>query len=107
MQPVKPLMDMQLSKSAVQYQYKNICSDKNCQSTSCYRKPEYTKYDKNYQSKRCFSFKKKVSSKTSVWWQKLSICHFYVKSESKGTYFLNAANAKDCLKPDWDTPWSN
>ena len=33
MWPVNPPKDMQLTKPAVPYQYKRLCSDKNCQST--------------------------------------------------------------------------
>ena len=44
--PVKPEMNMQLSKPAVLYQYRRLCNDKNCQSTRCYRKRNY---DKNCQ----------------------------------------------------------
>ena len=47
LQTVKPKMDIQLPKPAVPYQYKRLCSDKNCQSTRCYKKKNS---DKNCQS---------------------------------------------------------
>ena len=57
MQPVKPeIMNMQLPKPAVPYEYRRLCKDKNCQSTTCYSskkkspvRPMY-EYDKNCQS---------------------------------------------------------
>ena len=39
-------MDMQLPKPAVPYKYTRLCSDKNCQSTRCYKKKNS---DKNCQ----------------------------------------------------------
>ena len=47
---VKPPMDMRLPKPAIPYKYTRLCSDKNCQSTRCYKKHEYIKCDKNCQS---------------------------------------------------------
>ena len=46
MWPVMPEMDMWLPKPAVLYKYSSLCNDKNCQSTKCY---SYKKknYDKN------------------------------------------------------------
>ena len=38
MRPVKPEIDMQLPKPAIPYKYKRLCSDKNCQSTRCFKK---------------------------------------------------------------------
>ena len=55
MQPVMPeIMNVQLPKPAVLYKYRRLCSDKNCQSTRCYKKksamrPMHT-YDKHCQS---------------------------------------------------------
>ena len=51
MQPVKPEMNMWSKETQSSYKKKHVplCSFKNCQSTRCYRKPEYTKCDKNCQ----------------------------------------------------------
>ena len=58
MQPEKPQMDMQSKGPAMQSSFKKkhvpLCSDKNCQSTRCYRKPEYTKCDKNCKKTNLF-----------------------------------------------------
>ena len=43
MQPVRPQPDVQLPKPAI----RRLCSDKNCQSTRCYKKRNH---DKNFQS---------------------------------------------------------
>ena len=37
MWPVKPSMDMWLSKPTVPYKYTRLCNDRNCQSTRCYK----------------------------------------------------------------------
>ena len=50
MWPVKPTMDMQSVGPAT---YKKMCSDKNCQSTRCYKKNSPVRQvcnDKNHQS---------------------------------------------------------
>ena len=61
MWPVKPEMDMWLPKPAIT----RLCSDKNCQSTRCFKKrcpvrPMYV-YDKNCQSANNMCFDKKPS----------------------------------------------
>ena len=55
MQPVKPEKSsiMQLLKPPVAYKYKRLCSNKNCQSTRCYKKECPVRpvcNDRNYQS---------------------------------------------------------
>ena len=45
MQSVTKKMDMQLPKPALPYEYRRMCSDKNCQSTRCYRNPMRPMYD--------------------------------------------------------------
>ena len=51
---MEPSMDMQLPKPAVLYNYKRLCSGKNCQSTRCYKKKSSVRplcgKDKNCQS---------------------------------------------------------
>ena len=62
MQPVKPEMDMQSKEPQSSFKKKHVplCSDKNCQSTRCYQKSEYTKCDKKCQftQKHCYDYKK-------------------------------------------------
>ena len=50
-----------------------LCSDKNCQSTICYKKSEYIKCDKNCQSTQYMWQKKPISNiwsvtKSSIMW---------------------------------------
>ena len=49
---VKPQVDMWSKEPAMQSSFKKkhvpLCSDKNCQSTRCYKKYENTKHDKNF-----------------------------------------------------------
>ena len=43
MWPVKPEMDMQSPRPAIPYKHTRLCSDKNCQSTTCYKKKDQVK----------------------------------------------------------------
>ena len=62
MRPVKPSMNMQLTKQAVPYQYTRLCNDKNCQSARCYKKSDYTKWHKTCQSTQYMQPKKPISN---------------------------------------------
>ena len=56
MWPVMPEMDMQSPIPAIT----RLCCDKNCQSTRCYKKPEFLKHGKNCQSANNMCYDKEI-----------------------------------------------
>ena len=70
MQLVKPSIDMHLPKPAIPYKYTRLCSDKNCQSTRCYKKKSPVRPvcdDNNCQSANnmCFMTRRSESERTN------------------------------------------
>ena len=60
MWPEIPEMNVQLPKPAVLYQYRKLCNDKKCQSTRCYKKPEFIRHGKNCQSASNICYDKEI-----------------------------------------------
>ena len=93
MQTAMKSSNMQLPKPAVPYKYTRLCSNKNCQSTRC--------------------FKKKYPVRQFVMTRTVNLPNICIKMRNvlwnlvKLIFFLYVVSAKDCLQIDGDTAWNS
>ena len=91
-------MNMWLPKPAIPYRYKRLCSDKNCQSTRCYKKKDKVK--SVYSDNNCLEIqnvnmqpKKPINHMWSV--TKTSVVQLSKPAMEQSMYKLNQ-DSKNC-----------